>query len=115
MLDSSAFINAFSVDFENALTTPGVVEEVKDLASKGLFEVAREKGLRITSPSHDFIEKVKKVASSRLSRVDLEVLALALEEKAVVVTDDYRMQNTAKKLGLKFVSIVRGDMKKKRL
>ena len=112
VLDSSAFINAFSVDFENALTTPGVVGEVKDLASRGLLEAARSKGLRIVSPSRDSVERVRGKASRLLSRVDVEVLALAFERKAVVVTDDYRMQNTAKKLGLEFISIVRGSMKR---
>ena len=35
----------------------------------------------------------------RLSDVDLDVLALALQEGAVLVTDDYRLQNTYKNAG----------------
>ncbi|HWG90682.1 MAG TPA: PIN domain-containing protein [Candidatus Thermoplasmatota archaeon] len=38
----------------------------------------------------------------RMSEVDLTVLALGLERKATLLTDDYRIQNVARRLGIPF-------------
>ncbi len=51
------------------------------------------------SPSHEALEQASVAARAsgdfaRLSDVDLDVLALALNLQAVLVTDDYRLQNT---------------------
>jgi len=52
--------------------------------------------------------KVKQAAkgtgdAARLSKTDTEVLALALELKAAVATDDYSIQNLASVLGVEYL------------
>jgi rRNA maturation endonuclease Nob1 len=62
------------------------------------------------------IEQAKTCASTtgdlaRLSDVDVDVLALALELKAVLVTDDYRLQNTYRHAGGSIESVVNAPSK----
>ena len=57
---------------------------------------------RVPAPAS--LKDAKSAASTsgdlaRLSDVDLDVLALALAYRAVVVTDDYRLQNTYRHAG----------------
>jgi len=99
-------------------TVPAVRQE---LASNSMtytrFKTAIESGkLRVKSPSDSFLAQVDR--SSRvvgdmrfLSEVDKQVLALALEIQnhgmnALLVTDDYSIQNVANQLGLKFAPLV---------
>ena len=54
--------------------------------------------LQWSTPSNNSLELASKVATESgdlagLSSVDLEILALALELEAILVTDDYRLQN----------------------
>ena len=56
------------------------------------------------SPAPASLKDAKSAASAsgdlaRLSDVDLDVLALALAYRAVLVTDDYRLQNTYRHAG----------------
>lgn len=73
------------------------------------FSTAVESGrIRIIEPTLETIDEVKASATSAgdsfyLSKTDLQVLALALEFKRrgydpQIVTDDYSIQNIAKKL-----------------
>ncbi len=61
--------------------------------------------LRWEQPSDASLDVARRAGAAsgdlpRLSPVDLDVLALALEGGHELVTDDYRMQNTARKAGL---------------
>ena len=93
----------------------------QELASKSLpwtrFKTAIESGkLKVKTPSHTFLEKVKESSKTVgdvlfLSEVDLQVLALALELKSwgyspLVVTDDYSIQNVANQMAVKFASLM---------
>ncbi|NLI74385.1 MAG: nucleic acid-binding protein, partial [Euryarchaeota archaeon] len=42
---------------------------------------------------------------ARLSPVDMEILAIAIDVKGMILTDDYSIQNLAKVLGLEYKSI----------
>ena len=60
--------------------------------------------LQWRSPTPAALEAAKTAAGAsgdlaRLSDVDVDVLALALSLKAVLVTDDYRLQNTYRHAG----------------
>ena len=81
------------------------------------FNMAVESGkLKVIVPNVDFLNKVKESSKSvgdalSLSRVDLQVLALAIELKStghepLIVTDDYSIQNVANKMGVKFASLM---------
>jgi UPF0271 protein len=49
---------------------------------------------------------------SRLSSADLDVLALALESNATIVSDDYAIQNTARLIGVTVVPVTQDGIRK---
>ena len=103
VLDSSFFIENRSLDDERALSTPGVRDELED-ASRFRFDAARGQGMRVETPSDEAVRAVREAArdtgdASVLSDVDIRLVALAYEEDATLVTDDYAMQNVASRLG----------------
>jgi len=120
VLDTSAFVGGFdpfSIG-EEQVTPPSVEEEIKSNTMRKIrFNTAVESGrIRIIEPASEFVDKVKATATSAgdsfyLSGTDIQVLALALEFKTrgdnpQIVTDDYSIQNVAKKLELNFVSMI---------
>jgi len=118
VLDSSGIINARDKVIEdNYITVAGVQYELKDIQSRNKFEAGIAQGhIKIEEPSSESLEKVKESAEENgvlplLSKVDVKVLALALERKSVLVTDDYDIQNMCKILGLKFERVREGGIK----
>ncbi len=126
VLDTSAFVAGFDpfTVREEQLAPPTVEEEVKRNAMTLLrFSTAVESGrLKIFAPSNEYLEKVKASATSVgdlffLSETDKQVLALALEVKArgdnpQIVTDDYSIQNVAKRLGLEYIALATFGIKR---
>jgi UPF0271 protein len=119
ILDTSAFIAGFdplSVN-EEQYTVPTVKDELIERSLPGVrFKAAVNHGkLKLRTPRARFLDEVK--ASSKaigdvlfLSPVDLQVLALALEQKSsgyepVIVSDDYSIQNVADRVDIDFVSL----------
>lgn len=83
-------------------TTQAVLDEVKHIKkSHGAIDVLLETGsLQVVDPSKGGIEKAKAAAIktgdySRLSQADFSIVALALELKITLVTDDYAVANVA--------------------
>jgi UPF0271 protein len=81
------------------------------------FRAAIESGkLQVRTPADDSLAEVEKSSKTVgdvrfLSDVDKQVLALAFElrnqgENAVVVTDDYSIQNVANQIDLNFVPLM---------
>jgi UPF0271 protein len=126
VLDTSAFVAGFDpfTVREEQVAPPMVEEEVKRNSMTLLrFSTAVESGrLKIFAPTQEFLDKVKASATSVgdsffLSDTDKQVLALALEIKArgdnpQIMTDDYSIQNVAKKLGLDYVALVTFGIKR---
>lgn len=126
ILDTSAILSGKQIDLDNIdmLTTIGVTKEIgpggKDYF---LFQVLLEKKLKIQTPSKESIKKINEVSlktgdSTRLSEVDKEILALALDIKKegkipIIVTDDYSIQNVAQNLDLEFIGISQQVITKK--
>jgi UPF0271 protein len=103
-VDASFFFAELTLDGE-AFTPPSVTEELADLRSKGRLEALLAGGLSIRSPSAEALDRVARAAgetgdASRLSPADTDLLALAMDLGATVVSDDYAVQNTALRLGL---------------
>ncbi len=112
VLDATAIIK--KAEYKDAVTTPEVVDELKDEDSKLYFSV---KGIRVEEARKEYLEKVVEVAKKtgdihKLSKADLSVLAKALEYNATVVSDDYAVQNVAKALGLNFVGVIHKGISK---
>lgn len=105
VLDTSALFAMQDLPPGEAHATPGVIAELRK------YDDPRvrfwEDLLRISSPSPGAIDAVRRAASrtgddARLSPTDIEVLALALDLEAELLTDDYSMQNIARVMGLKY-------------
>ncbi|MDG6218241.1 MAG: NOB1 family endonuclease [Candidatus Thermoplasmatota archaeon] len=119
LIDSSALLSGkpFPLDEEECWT----VEEIANEFSPGgasfrNFVYLQEKGLRIHQPSEQAKKKVALVIEkmgekNRLSIADQAILALAVDVKdnvqkqAVILTDDYSIQNIARVLQIKVQGI----------
>ena len=116
VLDTSAFIYGIAPGGEME-TVPAVYAEVKDERSRLKLELLE--GLQVIEPDRVFLDRVAEAAretgdDQRLSKADGDLLALALQEKesgkdAVLMTDDYAVQNVALRLGIP----VRGILQRK--
>jgi endoribonuclease Nob1 len=118
-LDTSAFLagfDPFSVG-EEQVTVSNVEEEIRTNSMTWVrFKAATENAkIMVKRPTEEALKKVEECAiqvgdSFFLSETDKNVLALALELKTTVcdpqiVTDDYSIQNVAKRLGIEFTSL----------
>ena len=104
VLDSAAIINA---QFAEGITVPEVLAELKDFESRELAHAMVSEGkLEIRSPSPESLLKVKEKASPKLSKTDITVLALAFELNEEIITDDYALQASAKRLGLRYQPVI---------
>ncbi len=104
VLDAAAFINA---KLAEGITTPEVLAELKDFETRELAQARISEGLlRVLSPSAESLKRAKKQASPRLSKADLSVLALALELGDEIITDDYSLQASARRLGLRYRPVI---------
>lgn len=119
VLDTSAFIAGFdplSVG-EETYTVPEVETELIDGSMPKLrFITSVESGkLIIVKPLPKYIDLVRSISSEigdsiSLSETDISVLALAVQlreggHNPIIMTDDYSIQNTAEKLGLKYTPL----------
>jgi UPF0271 protein len=126
VLDTSAFLagfDPFSLSEEQE-TVPKVEEEIRKKSMIWVrFETAIENGkLKIKKPSEEFLNEAKASASEvgdsyLLSETDVQLLALALELKALgynpqIVTDDYSIQNVATKSGIEFLALATFGIKR---
>jgi len=104
VLDTTVFFTESPMEGE-IFTTPSVVGELLDLRSKGRYEALLAAGLTVLEPGEEARKRVKEVARSTgdagvASGTDTDVIALALELGASVMTDDFAVQNIAGKLGI---------------
>lgn len=122
VLDASAFINGFNLEFSNNYTAPEITEEVKDFESKLMLDMAIEDGrLIIQDVDERYMEYLDKIISEsgdslRLSIPDKKLIGLALmlndENKEIkVITDDYTIQNTLKILNIPFSGVLTSGIK----
>ncbi len=113
VLDASGILNAFGFRYDRKFyTTPSVIDEIKDLRSRSIVDVGITDGNLIAmKPAEASVEFVRAKArelglQKKLSKTDIEVLALAWEMKDEVWTDDKAMRRLATKLGIKTEPII---------
>lgn len=123
VVDSGAVMNDESFYFEEDkryVTTPAVLREFKDFRSKSLVDNAiKTRILKIMTPYERFVNEAKNVLREtrmRLSETDLSVVALATQlqrygKQALVLTDDYSVQNYCKLKGIPFKGAAMGEIK----
>ncbi|MFQ5909639.1 MAG: NOB1 family endonuclease [Thermoplasmata archaeon] len=118
VLDSSALLVGKYPELDEMMTTPDVIRELKRKGmSPGLKSFVDVK-VRIASPSEAAVRRVMEAStesgdSERLSETDLGLLALALDEDAILLTDDYSIQNLATMLGLCYRGVMFPEITKK--
>ncbi len=105
--------------YGDMVTVPEVVEEIKDEDSKLYMSL---RNIRIEEADKSSVEVVKKVAMRtgdiyRLSNADIKLIAKAVDEmelgkEAVIVTDDYSIQNVARHLGIGIEKVVQRGITK---
>ena len=80
ILDSSIFINKEYITALHHLTTPGVIDEIKDEQTK-LF-IAEKYFLTVKEPTRESVKKIKNFIAefnTNLSETDIELIALTYE------------------------------------
>jgi endoribonuclease Nob1 len=117
-VDASFFFSELSIGDE-IFVPPSVVGELTDLRSRCRLEALLAVGLSIRSPSAENLGRVARAAGEtgdapRLSPADTDLLALALDLGATVVSDDYAVQNVALSLGLGVRGILQGRARPRR-
>jgi UPF0271 protein len=117
ILDSPVFISGFTEFINKKFITSNLV--LKEIKTKNLIknlDIIIKKGLiKIVKPKEKYIKKIIEISKEigdfkKLSKTDIEILAIALEEEnkgknAIIVSDDYSLQNIAKHLGIEIEGI----------
>jgi len=127
IIDTSAVLSGKPINVGEAtmITSPLISNEFQPGGRVyRSFQFLLEKGLCIQSPSSESVALIKKTAQEtgdkeKLSPADIELLALARdvnkepERKAIILTDDYAIQNIAKTLHIRYQGISQKGVTKK--
>jgi UPF0271 protein len=108
VLDTSALFAMQDLPSGEVYVTPGVVAELRKYEDPRLRYW--EDLMTVTEPTSATLNKVREAAKgtgddARLSPTDIEVLALAIDLKAMLLTDDYSIQNLARVVGVKYQGV----------
>jgi len=120
VLDTSALIGGIPLSHlgSELFTVEDVVEEAKSFVPRSVLEAGLVSGLlKVSSPSARSLARVRRACSRTgnvLSRADTKLLALALDLSAVLLTDDYSLQNVAAILGVETRPVVTGRIEEVR-
>ena len=103
VLDTSALFSMQDLPPGEVHVTPGVVRELRKHKDPRLRYW--EDLLKVSYPHDETLAKVREAAQrtgddARLSPTDMEVLALAMDLGALLLTDDYSIQNLARTMGV---------------
>ncbi len=119
VLDTSALLSGRDFLIEHEwYTSPKVVDEIKHGRMHRKLNYLLEVSLKVLMPKNESIQLIKKGAErtgdiGRLSSADIEILALAKEMNATLLTDDYSIQNLAEELNIDYKGIDMEEIKKK--
>jgi endoribonuclease Nob1 len=111
VLDSGAFSHGANLPPSQCRTTPSVVAEFQPGgATRRRLDLFLAAGLVVEAPPAEPLARVREAAAragstSRLSAADADVIALALATGGRLVTDDYTVQDVARRLGVHVESV----------
>ncbi len=119
ILDACGILHS-DLDFsaEDYYITNSVIAEIINETAKVMVDNGIRRGnLKIRDPKAEYIKKAKDAAkktgdASKLSDADLDVLALAIESGAEIISDDYAIQNVAASLRLKYQTTAKEGIQK---
>lgn len=118
VLDTSGILHS-NMDFSDGgyFITNSVLQELVAGNARLMVEHGIKSGyITVRDPMAESIEKVRETAKEtgdiqRLSQADIEVIALALEYKADILSDDYNIQNVSRALKLRYLIIAQDGIK----
>lgn len=116
VLDASAILSGKDLNAsKDYFTTNSIINELTSKKAKRKIEYL---GVKISSPclqSLNFVkEKAKELGEiKRLSKNDLELIALAKDLNGTILTDDYSIQNLCSAIKIKYQGISENEIKKK--
>ena len=126
IIDTSAILSGKPINLENTMMTTTTVSAELKPGGKDYrtFQFLLEKGLTIKDPSPESKDVIRKIAEesgdlSRLSTADIDILSLAFElnkegdYQAIILTDDYSIQNVASILNIAYLSFSQKGITKK--
>jgi UPF0271 protein len=119
ILDTSSILSGKQINLDNGelITTNSVIDEIKPGGRDFRYlSYLLEKGLKIFEPKKDSIKKIIDVSKktgdiNRLSKTDIDILALSFdinnesEFNAIILTDDYSIQNISNYLKFEYINI----------
>ena len=107
--------------YENMITIPEVIEEIKDENSKFYLSLLN---LRVEDVEDKYVKKAVEGAKKtgdihKLSNTDIKLVAKAIEisekkgkNNVILLTDDYSIQNLAMYFGIRFENVVQKTISK---
>jgi endoribonuclease Nob1 len=109
VLDTTAFYAGvpYTNTTENLVTTPDVINEVSNERTRTLIELSK---INVWEAGPEHYHRVKGAArgtgDNNMTKADLSVLALCLSitadgHEAILLSDDFAIENVASKLGIK--------------
>ncbi|MBC8251511.1 MAG: PIN domain-containing protein [Candidatus Nitrosopelagicus sp.] len=114
VLDATAFYAGIPfASNDSFMTTSMVYDEIQHVKAKqDVLEMLKQTNrLQIRDPSEEFISTVRDTAvktgdSITISKQDISIIALALENNIELITDDFAVTNVAKQLKIKTSSLM---------
>ena len=119
ILDASAFYAGVPFrSSEECYTTPLVYEEIQHIKKNhdALGILLETNRLKIREPDGQSTQAAIKAAKNtgdfpQLSKQDISIIALGMETKGQIITDDFAISNVAKNIGLVIVPIMTKGIK----
>ena len=118
ILDATAFyVGIPFASNDSFMTTSSVYDEIEHIKTKqGVLEMLQQTNrLQIRNPNNESISIVKDTAnktgdSVTISEQDISIIALALENKMELITDDFAVTNVARQLRIQTSSLMTGGI-----
>jgi UPF0271 protein len=119
VLDASAFYAGIPfASSEKSFTTQDIFDEIKHIKNdhRAIELILDTKRLEILMPESEYIKKVllmsKKTGDfQNLSTGDISIIALCIQLKGDLVTDDFAVSNLAKQLNLTVIPVMTDGIK----
>ncbi len=119
ILDASAFYAGVPFrSSENCFTTSLVYDEIKHIKKNhdALGTLLETNRLKIREPDSKSIKRAIKSSKEtgdfpQLSKQDISIIALCIEMKGQIISDDFAISNVAKNLGLVILPIMTNGIK----
>ena len=119
VLDATAFYAGIPFSSNDSFMTTSVVyQEIQHIKMKqGILDMLQQTNrLQVRDPEKNTITIVNDIAektgdSQTISEQDISIIALALENKIELITDDFAVTNVANQLGIKTSSLMTQGIK----